>query len=112
MTKHTPMKPILTIGLVLGIFTQAFAQSCQPYFPSKEGVSIEITNYNGKGKKQGRAVHTILSIEETAEAIKMVAQSKNFDKKDEPIGRDMNMKPLAKTGFLNSTFPHFSLVKP
>lgn len=58
---------LMTTALFIAINFRLSAQDCDFYFPNKEGVKIETTNYDKKGKETGVGISTILENKKTAE---------------------------------------------
>jgi hypothetical protein len=56
--------------------------SCNPYFPVKQGVTIERKNYNNKDKQTGRSVQTILSSTSTGSSLAISVKGTTYDDKD------------------------------
>jgi len=75
------MKTIKTILLLFAIIGTTYAQTdCKPYAPTNKGATWEITNYNAKGKIQGKInyelVDKIVSGNDITFKIKSAAQDK------------------------------------
>ncbi len=55
-------------NLVLGIFILGTAllsgQNCSQYYPMEEGVTMEYTSFNGKGKKEGTIAYKVIEVED------------------------------------------------
>jgi len=56
------MKKILTILTVLLLSSQSYSQTCEDTSPYKEGMILEYTNYNKKGKEKSVESHTIETV--------------------------------------------------
>ena len=85
---------ILISTLIFLISTSSFGQECKAYFPMKEGASFEVTNYNPKGKEEGKSIHTIKKVEQSGDNIMIDASMEIVtDKKtDEPMIFDYQAK--------------------
>ena len=81
-------KYILAVSTLLLIaVTNSKGQDCKAYFPMKEGVSFEITNYNAKGKEVGKAHHKVTKYEELGSTVlvDVTTEVMTEDNQDEPI---------------------------
>ena len=58
---------------------------CKPYIPVKEGSTWEISNFNAKGKLQGRIVYELEKKSVSGADIIFTVNTTTFDKKDEEI---------------------------
>ncbi|QCE40027.1 hypothetical protein [Psychroserpens sp. NJDZ02] len=56
------MKKILTILTVLLLSSLSYSQTCEDTSPYKEGMILEYTNYNKKGKEKSVESHTIETV--------------------------------------------------
>lgn len=76
------MKKIILFLLVAFLSTSIFSQTdCKPYLPIDVGTQWEITNYNAKGKQQGKIQYELTGMETNGNEIIFTVQSKTFDKK-------------------------------
>lgn len=55
---------------------------CNPYYMIKEGTKWEMTNYNGKGKMEGRQVTVVDKFDQSGNGWDAVMSVKVYDKKD------------------------------
>jgi hypothetical protein len=87
-------KYILTTAVLLVSVVFSFAQDCKAYFPMKKGVTFEITNYNDKGKEEGKAIHKITNYSESGGDVTVDVTTEIVpDKKsEEPIFFDYQAK--------------------
>lgn len=59
-------------------FSSVCQNACSTYYPFKEGVKFEITNFNKKGKKESVINYEVVSIENNVAAIKtIISDAKN-----------------------------------
>lgn len=80
------MKTLLLYIALLTTAITAFAQTdCRPYVPTEEGSTWEITNYNARGKVEGRIVYTLLEKETNGDQITFKVENTYYDKKDKEI---------------------------
>jgi len=76
------MKTLITKSILCLLFLLPFAglqaQDCETYYPFQEGVTFEITSYDGKDKVTGKSRHNIKELNGNQALVEVV----NFDKKD------------------------------
>jgi hypothetical protein len=66
-------KIIVLVGaFFISFSTPSQNNTCEAYFPFKEGITFEITNYNKNGKKEGAANYEITKIENNTATIKTI----------------------------------------
>ncbi|QQS27944.1 MAG: hypothetical protein IPM47_13800 [Sphingobacteriales bacterium] len=76
-------KTIFYMFLLLGFYSiKSLAQECEPYFPMNVGTKIEMTNYDAKGKNEGKNVIEILEQTPIEGGISAKVKSIIYDKKD------------------------------
>lgn len=64
----------------------AIAQNdCTPFLPKEEGTSWELTNYNNKGKEEGKIVYEMLEKTATGDGITFKVRSNTYDKKGKEL---------------------------
>ena len=87
-------KYILTATVLMFTIVSSFGQDCKSYFPMKEGVIFEITNYNNKGKEEGKAIHRITNYSESGGNITVDVTTEIVPEKksEEPIFFDYQAK--------------------
>ncbi|AUC75876.1 hypothetical protein [Olleya sp. Bg11-27] len=56
------MNKILSLLILLLLSQQTYAQTCEEISPYKEGMTLEYTNYNKKGKERSVESHAIQSV--------------------------------------------------
>ena len=80
-------KSIIPVLLMVMYSSAILAQECKAYFPMKKGVIFEITNYNAKGKEEGRAVHEVVDLNGSGANVTVDVSTELFLEKgeDEPI---------------------------
>lgn len=57
---------LLLLAFLLAVAVQA--QDCSIFYPFKEGVTLEYTNYNKKGKVEGSTTSTVTTVEASGDA--------------------------------------------
>jgi len=78
------MKVLLSITLALLMTVSVAAQtSCKPYIPANKGSKWEVTNYNPKGKIQGKTAYELVEKLEADSATTFTIKSTSTDKKGE-----------------------------
>lgn len=82
---NTLMKSIILSTLLIISFFFVDAQCEDAYYPLEEGTTWTITNYNKKGKPQGKTVNAIISSTETSEGYEVLVTSQLIDDKDEQL---------------------------
>lgn len=102
--KPKTMKTLITLLLSLTlIIGNSFAQ-CNPYFNLKEGNKWEITNYNGKGKYQGKQLNEIKALETSSDGWSATLGMKLYDKKNKVVyDKDVEMTCNDGTVILDMT---------
>jgi hypothetical protein len=79
-------KTLLPLAIIaIAAFSAAFKTgdgSCNPYFPAKQGATVERKNYNDQGKLTGRNVQTILSNTTTGSGLTLSIKGTTYDDKD------------------------------
>ena len=79
---------LLSLVVVVG---SSFAQ-CNPYYIMKVGSKWEITNYNAKGKFQGKQLNEVKAMETTGTGWSTTLGMKLYDKKNEMVyDKDIDM---------------------
>jgi len=53
---------LFLIGLLFVLAMPVTAQNCSKYYPMEEGISMEYTSYDGKGKTQGIISYTVTNV--------------------------------------------------
>ena len=78
---------LIAITLLLITVTDSMCQECKAYYPMKKGASFEITNYNAKDKEEGKALHTIVNLEQSGEnfIVDVTTEVMLKDNEEEPI---------------------------
>ncbi|MDC8006079.1 hypothetical protein POV27_18650 [Aureisphaera galaxeae] len=80
------MKKLISLLVFLLIPFISFSQSeCEPYLPVDVGTQWEMTNYNAKGKQQGKIQYELLSKETNGNEIVFTVQTTTFDKKGKEL---------------------------
>ncbi len=80
------MKAIKTIIVLFVFICSSYAQTdCKPYVPTKKGTIWELTNYNAKGKVEGRIQYEVIDRVVNGNDITFKINTKTFDKKGEQI---------------------------
>ncbi|MBX2827444.1 MAG: hypothetical protein KTR22_04745 [Flavobacteriaceae bacterium] len=80
------MKKLTLLLILVSLPLASFSQSdCKPYLPIDEGTQWEMTNYNAKGKQQGKQQYELLSKEINGDEILFTVQTKSFDKKGKEL---------------------------
>ncbi len=82
--KNDCTKILTVLLLVFGIFANIVvsAQECEAYFPMKVGTQMEMTNYDAKGKVEGKSTLEILEQTVIEGGIGAKVKSVVYDKKD------------------------------
>lgn len=81
------MKNIIT-SLVFGflfILTTSAQDNCSTYYPMEEGATFQYTNYNKKGKEQGKVDYTVASVESDGSSTTATMKMKYQDEKGEEL---------------------------
>jgi len=95
------MKAIFISLLSFFTLTIATAQTeCTPYVPVNEGANWEITDYNAKGKKEGRTAYKLVEKSVSGDEMTFTIQSTAYDKKDKVIF-EQTFDASCKAGTLN-----------
>lgn len=84
------LKKILTISIFLLISQLTHSQTCENISPYKEGMSLEYSNYNKKGKIKSVESHFIQSV--TNEDGNLTIQIKSTEEKDSKAAREYILK--------------------
>ena len=74
--------------LFLFLLTLSFANAqvdCRPYVPTEKGTKWEITNYNAKGKQQGKTAFELVDKMVSGDDITFTIKHTSYDKKGEEI---------------------------
>ncbi len=80
------MKKLAIILLLAFLPGLALSQSeCKPYLPVDVGTKWEMTNYNAKGKQQGKLSYELLSKETVGNEIIFTVQTISYDKKGKEL---------------------------
>lgn len=97
------MKTKLALLLITCLTVNSLAcAQCNPFFTYKEGDKWEITNYNGKGKVEGRQVSEVKSLSESAGGWEAAVNFTLFDKKDKVVyDKEVGMKCDGGTVFMD-----------
>lgn len=86
------MKIVLIFVLSLVTITGGLLAQCNPYFDLAEGSKWEITNYNGKGKFQGKQQSEIKALNIEDNGWKATVAMALYDKKSEIVyNKDIEM---------------------
>lgn len=96
MIQTNTMKRQLTLLSLFAAFVFCcgflHAQSCEPYYPLREGAKFEMTSYDDKDKVQGYQRHEVLSVESSGDHLEAQLRVTYFDKKEkEGFTMDYNM---------------------
>ncbi len=75
------MKKLLFITALFTTFISFSQPDCQPYIPQEKGAKWEITNYNAKGKEQGKISYELLDKVENGNDITFKIRSVSTDDK-------------------------------
>ncbi|MBX2846556.1 MAG: DUF3108 domain-containing protein [Saprospiraceae bacterium] len=89
------MKNLIFLALLIGFSTFTHGQNCDTYAPLTEGVFLELTNYNAKGKATGRTEHLVID----SSPASAVFQATIFDKKDKEVSQMEYNVQCADGGF-------------
>ena len=69
------------------------SQTCEAYYPVKQGAMMEMTSYDKKGKIEGRSNQTIKEVKTTGENLTIIVRSQYYDDKDKMMfDKDITMK--------------------
>ena len=74
-------KLLLIIGLISIVIPVIKSQECKMFFPSKEGMQMELTSYDAKNRITGTTHQKIIGKETTANGYQIKFESESFDKK-------------------------------
>jgi hypothetical protein len=79
-------KTLIPLAIIsIAVFSASFKGgdgSCSPYFPVKQGATVERKNYNDKDKQTGRSVQTIVSSTSTGSSLTLSVKGTTYDDKD------------------------------
>lgn len=75
----------LLLGLCLFSLVPISAQNCSQYYPMEEGVTMEYTSYNGKGKVDGTVAYTIIEVKNDADTSTAQMQMHYRDEKGKEL---------------------------
>ncbi len=78
------MKKLLIIGTLLFFSIASFAQ-CNQYYHVKEGTNWVVSNYNAKGKLEGKTIQKVTAYKELADKFEATFEITSVDKKGEQI---------------------------
>jgi hypothetical protein len=80
-------KTLISLAILsIALFSISFKTgdgSCSPYFPVKQGTTIERKSYNDKDKQTGRSVQTILTSTSTGSSLTLSVKGTTYNDKDE-----------------------------
>jgi hypothetical protein len=80
------MKILKILTLIFLTTTFTYAQvDCRPFLPNQEGAKWELTNYNAKGKEQGKIVYEVAKKTVSGNDITFTIIHTTFDKKGDEI---------------------------
>ncbi len=99
------MKSFLAAVLITVGMSSAQAQ-CNPYYTLEKGNEIEYTDFNAKGKKQGRSATTITNVTTAGNVFEYSGTTKMYDKKDKDI-TEMQYKMICEDGTLTFDMSKF-----
>ena len=79
-------KSALFIVVLLFLGNLLIAQNeCLPFLPLEEGTTWEMTDYNPKGKMQGKIRYELLEVEEDGDDITFTVRTTSMDKNEEEV---------------------------
>lgn len=78
-------KYLLLLGLTLASYTPSIAQACSKYYPLEEGVKMEYTLYNGKGKEEGRINYLVTDSQSDGNSTSATMQVQYMDDKGKEL---------------------------
>ena len=80
------MKKLIILIALLAVAPEVIAQEeCRPYLPIEVGTQWEMTNYNAKGKQQGKISYELLDMVTSGNETVFTVATKTFDKKGTEI---------------------------
>lgn len=84
--KKKSMKNLYLLLFILTIPVLTIAQNdCTPFLPMEQGTVWELTNYDKKGKEEGKIVYEMLEKAETSEGLTFKVRSTIYDKKEKEL---------------------------
>jgi len=93
------MKNLLLVVLALLTANQLSAQ-CNPYYEFKEGMVMEMTNYDSKDKEEGRQVTTITSFNQESNGWVATMNVEVYDKKDKKVMDQEDVEIACENGLI------------
>ncbi len=100
------MKTILATLLLITLSISTQAQCDNAYYPSGEGTTWELTNYDKKGKETGKTNNTITSIEQSGSSYNISVNTKILDKKGETVSEG-NYTVICDNGTIQMDLQNF-----
>lgn len=86
------MKTFITLCFFLLTGVGTLTAQCNQFFQIEEGMSWEMTNYDKKGKQEGRQITRVMAMDETSDGWDATLQFTAFDKKDkEQLQQEMEI---------------------
>ncbi len=80
------MKQLVFSFIIVLFFGNIYSQEdCKAYLPMTQGTQWEITNFNAKGKAQGKIQYEVISIETEDNVTTFTVEHTTFDKKGEVL---------------------------
>ena len=86
------MKQLILAITLFGLFN-VFGQNCKAYLPTEVGTKVEYTDYNAKGKEEGKHTQEIKSIENSGDTVIFKVSQTGGSGKDK-INADLVFKCL------------------
>jgi len=75
-------KSAFIFTFIILVFTGLFAQECENYFPTEQGATWTMTNYDGKDKVESTQKATVISSENSNGGILTTISSTSYDNKE------------------------------
>jgi len=88
---------IFSFIIINFIVLESFSQKCEPYFPMKEGVEFELTNFDKNDKITGKAIHKVISKTSNGDNMECEIHMISFNEKDQAISSN-DYKVYCKNG--------------
>ena len=78
-------KVIVSVLTIFSCYFLAAQSACSKYYPLEEGASFQYTNYNGKGKLEGKIDYNVTNVSNNGDTTTATMEMKYQDRKGKEI---------------------------